>query len=154
MNNTFSRLQISKTGNLDSSLISRQNKLNLMADLMRMKYENPNLKQSEIANQLGYSSSTLQRNRNDIDMILPHTIQPKNTKKRTKKASNTNFDNNSQGEHDLNRPRLTSNDLKETSNEPVKNKRNKINKIGEINGDPGSVQISGEDLIEQAFSSD
>ena len=32
-----------------------------MADFMRMKYENPKLKQSEIANQLGYSTSTLQR---------------------------------------------------------------------------------------------
>ena len=40
MNNTFSLQQISKTGNLDSNLISRQNKLNLMADFMRIKNEN------------------------------------------------------------------------------------------------------------------
>ena len=65
MNNTFSLQQISRTGNLDSNLISRQYKRKLMADFMRMKYENPKLKQSEIANQLGYSSSTLQRYRND-----------------------------------------------------------------------------------------
>ena len=61
MNNTFSPQQISRTSNLDANIKSRQYKLNLMADFMRMKYENPKLMQSEIANQLGYSSSPLQR---------------------------------------------------------------------------------------------
>ena len=61
MNNSFSLQQIQKTSGLDANLISRQYKLNLMADFMRMKYENPRLKQTEIANRLGYSSSTLQR---------------------------------------------------------------------------------------------
>ena len=58
MNNTFSLQQISRSSNLDANLISRQNKLNLMADFMLKKYENPKLKQSETANQLGYSTST------------------------------------------------------------------------------------------------
>ena len=40
-----------------------------MADFMRIKYRTPKLKQSEIANQLGYSSSTLQRYRNDINIL-------------------------------------------------------------------------------------
>ena len=40
-----------------------------MADFMQMKYENPKLIQSEKTNQLGYSSSTLQRYRNDINML-------------------------------------------------------------------------------------
>ena len=61
MKNTFSLQQISRTSNLDANLITRQYKLNLMADYMRMIYENPKLKQPEIANQLGYSSSFLQR---------------------------------------------------------------------------------------------
>ena len=52
MNNTFSVQQISSTSNLDANLISRQYKLNLMADFMRMKIENPKLKQSQITNQL------------------------------------------------------------------------------------------------------
>ena len=30
-----------------------------MADFMRMKYENPKKKQTEMANQLGYTTSTL-----------------------------------------------------------------------------------------------
>ena len=32
-----------------------------MADFIRVKYENPKVKKFEIANQLGLSSSTLQR---------------------------------------------------------------------------------------------
>ena len=42
MNNSFSLQQIQKTSNLDANLISRQYKLNLMADFMRLKYENTN----------------------------------------------------------------------------------------------------------------
>ena len=61
MNISFYLQQTQKTSNLDANLISRQYKLNLMTDFMRVKYENPRLKQSEIANRLGYTSSTLQR---------------------------------------------------------------------------------------------
>ena len=59
MNNSFSLQQIQKTSNLDATLISRQYELNLIADFLRVNNENPKLKQSEIANQLGLSSSTL-----------------------------------------------------------------------------------------------
>ena len=60
MKNNFSRQQMSRTGNLDSNLISRKYKLNLMVDFMRVKYENTKPKQNEIANKLGYSTRTLQ----------------------------------------------------------------------------------------------
>ena len=80
MNNTFSLQQISRTSNLVAILISRQYKLNLMADFMRVKNENPKLKQSEIANKLGLSS-TVQRYRNDINMLSPYGIQPNITNK-------------------------------------------------------------------------
>ena len=59
MNNTSSLQQIQKTSNLDANVIPRQFKLNLMADFKWVKYENPKLKQSQIANQLSYS--TLER---------------------------------------------------------------------------------------------
>ena len=85
MDNNFSLQQIQKTSNLDANLISRQYKLNLMADFMKLKYENPRMRQSEIANQLGMSSSTLQRYRNDINMLSPYRISPNNTKKRPKR---------------------------------------------------------------------
>ena len=39
MNNSFSLQQISKTGNLESNLITRQYKLNLMARFMEIKNE-------------------------------------------------------------------------------------------------------------------
>ena len=124
MNNSFSLQQIQRTSNLDANLISRQYKLNLMADFMKVKYENPRMRQSEIANQLGMSSSTLQRYRNDINMLSPYRINPNNTKKRTKKVKIDDIG-------DLKRPQMTSNDVKTTSNEPVKNKKNKL-KAGSI----------------------
>ena len=114
MNNSFSLQQISKTGNLDSTLLSRQYKLNLMADFMRINYESPKLKQSEMANQLGYSSSTSQRYRIDVNMLSPYRIQPNNTNKRAEKASNTKFNSNSHCEHDLKKPQMTSLNLIKT----------------------------------------
>ena len=105
MNSTFSLQQISTTSTLDGNLLSRHFKLYLMAGFLLMKNENPKLKQSEIANQLGYSSPSLQRYRNDINMLSPSRIQSNNTNKRTKKVSNTKFDNNSHREHDLKGPR-------------------------------------------------
>ena len=119
MNNNFSLQQIQKTSNLDANLISRQYKLNLMADFMTVKYENPRMKQSEIANQLGMSSSTLQRYRNDKNMLSPYRISPNNVKKRSKKAKIDDIG-------DLKRPQMTSNDAKTTSNETNKNKKNKV----------------------------
>ena len=65
-------------------------------------------KQSQVDNQLGYSTSSLQRYRNDINMLSRYRIQLDNTNKRTKKLSNTNFDNNYFRDHDLKRPQLTS----------------------------------------------
>ena len=44
MKNTFSLQQISRTSNLDANLISRLYKLNLVADFLRVKHENPKLK--------------------------------------------------------------------------------------------------------------
>ena len=61
MNITFSLQQITQTGNLDSNLTLRQNKLDLMARFMDIKYVNPKIRQDRRANDLGFSSSTLKR---------------------------------------------------------------------------------------------
>ena len=127
MNDSFSLQQIQKTSNLDANLISRQYKLNLMADFMRVKYENPRMKQSEIANQLGMSSSTIKRYRNDINMLSPYKINPNNAKKRQKKAKN---DDNGE----LKRPQLASNDLKTTSNDKKTRSKNVL-KAGSLQED-------------------
>ena len=44
------------------------------------------MKESEIADQLGYSSSILRRYRNDINMLSPYRIQLNINNKRSKKA--------------------------------------------------------------------
>ena len=124
MNNNFSLQQVQKTSNLDANLISRQYKLNLMADFMKVKYENPRMRQSEIANQLGMSSSTLQRYRNDINMFSPYRISPNNTKKPSKKAKIDDIG-------DLKRPQMTSNDSKPTSNDKKTKSRNVL-KAGSV----------------------
>ena len=86
MNITFSLQQIGRNSNLDANLICRHYKLNQMADFKQLKYENSKLKQSEIANQIGYSFSTLQRYRNVINLLLLHRIRAYTTSKRTKKG--------------------------------------------------------------------
>ena len=132
MNNSFSLQQIQKTSNLDANLISRQYKLNLMADFMKVKYENPRKKQSDIANQIGSSTSTLQRYRNDMKMLSPYRINQNINHKRTKKNKNTDFDNDSHHETDVKRPEMTSNDLKRpqsTSNEKSKKTKTKKNNL-------------------------
>ena len=128
MNNTFSLQQISRTSNLDSILISRQYKLNLTADFMRVNYENPKLKQSEIANQLGCSTNTLQRYRNDINM-LHHTeftrITPINEQKTLKILILTTIHTVTMTSKDLKRPQWSSNGKK------VKTKKNN-SKFGSV----------------------
>ena len=77
-------------------------------------------------------------------MLLPYRINPNNTNKRTKKVSNTNFAKNSQLNPDVKRLQMTSNDLKTTSNEPVKSERNKL-KGGSFHG---NVEINEHYLDE------
>ena len=71
MNNIPSLSEINKTSNMDPNLITRHFKLKLMNDFMNIKYQNPKLKQSEIASQLDMSPSTIQRHRNDINTLSP-----------------------------------------------------------------------------------
>ena len=131
MNNSFSLQQIQKTSNLDANLISRQYKLNLIADFMRLKDQKPKMKQSDIANQLSLSSSTIQRYRNDINMLSPDRIHSSNIIKRIKEAKNTNCDNDSQPNHDNKRPEMTSNDLKTTQSESNEKNKNVL-KAGSV----------------------
>ena len=112
MNNTPSLNEINRTANMDPNLLTRHHKLKLMNDFMYVKYQNPKMKQSEIDNELNLSSSTIQRYRNDINMLSPYRINPNNVKKQSKKAKINDID-------DLKRPQTT-------SNESVKNKKNKL----------------------------
>ena len=110
--NTPSLNEINKTANMDPNLITKHYKLKLMNDFLNIKYQKPKMEQSEIASQLDISSSTLNRYKNDVNMLSPYRINQNNGRKRTKKASNTDLDNNSPHEADIQRPQITSNELK------------------------------------------
>ena len=107
---------MNKTANMDPNLITKHYQLKLMSDFMNIKYLNPKPKQSEVASQLNVSTSTIQRQRKDINMLSPYRINRNNVKKRPKKAK---IDDNG----DLKRPQMTSNDLNSTSND--NNKKSK-----------------------------
>ena len=74
---------------------------------MRFKYKTPKIKQSELANHLGYSTSTLQRYKNDVNMLSPYRFQSNNINKRTKKPSKTKFDNISHHDPGVKRSEVT-----------------------------------------------
>ena len=75
-----------------------------MNDFMNIKNQNPKMTQSQISSQLNMSRSTLQRYRNDINMISSYKNNSKNVKKQQKK---TKIDHNA----DLKRPQMTSKQL-------------------------------------------
>ena len=66
---------------MDPNLITRHYKLKLINDFINIRYQNPKLKQSEIASQLNMSTSTIQRHKNDINMLSPYRNNPNNVKK-------------------------------------------------------------------------
>ena len=119
MNNIPSLNEINKNSAMDPNMLTKYYKLKIMNDFMYMKYQNPKLKQSELANNLNMSSSTIQRYRNDINMLSPYRISPNNVKKRTKKAKIDDIG-------DLKRPQMTSNVVKTSLNETVKIKRTNL----------------------------
>ena len=109
---------------MNPNMLTKYYKLKLMNDFMNIKYQNPKMTQLEISSQLNMSPSTIQRYRNDINMISPYRINPNNVKKRSKK---TKIDDNG----DLKRPNLTSNDLKSSSNDK-KTKSKNVLKAGSV----------------------
>ena len=112
MNNTPSLNEINKTANMDPISITRFYQLKLMNDFMNVKYQNPKMKQSEIASQIKVSTSSIQRQRNDINMNSPYRINQNSVKKRTKKAKIDENTDHKRGSDDLKRPQMTSNDKK------------------------------------------
>ena len=124
MNNTPSLNEINKNSTMDPNMLTKYYKLKLMNDFMNIKYHNPKMSQSEISSQLNMSPSTIQRYRNDINMISPYRIKPNNVKKQSKKVK---IDNNG----DLKRPQMTSNDLKTTSNDKKPRSKNVL-KAGSV----------------------
>ena len=119
MNNTPSSNEINKNSTMNPIMLTKYYKLKIMNDFMNIKYQNPNLTQSEISCQLNMSSSTIQKYRNDTNMFSQYRINPNNVKKRSKKAK---IDDNG----DLKRPQMTSNDLKTSSNDKKTKSKNNL----------------------------
>ena len=118
--NTPSLSEINKIANMDPYLITRHHRLKLMKDFMNIKYQNPKMKQSEIASQLNISTSSIQRQRNDINMNSPYRINQNNVKKRQKKVKIDENNDYKMGSDDLKRPQMTSNDKKTKSKNVLK----------------------------------
>ena len=125
MNNTPSLNEINKNSTMNPNMLTKYYKLKIMNDFMNIKNQNPKMTQSEISSKLNMSPSTIQRYRNDINMISPYRINPNNLKKQQKK---TKIDKND----DLKRLQLTSNDLKTTSNDEKKTKSKNVSKAGSV----------------------
>ena len=86
------------------------------------------MKQSEIANQLGYSTSTLQRYTNDINMLSPYRIHTNYTNKQQKKTSNTNSNNDLHRDPDVKRTQVTQMTSKDLNLLQMKEKESKNKK--------------------------
>ena len=86
MNNTPSLNEINKNSTMNLNMLTKYYKLKIMNDFMNIKYQNPKMTQSQISSQLNMSPSTIQRYRNDINMISPYRINSNNVKKQQKKA--------------------------------------------------------------------
>ena len=105
---------------MDANSITRFYQLKLMNDFMNVKYQNPKMRQAEIASQLKVSTSSIQRQRNDINMNSPYRINQNNVKKRTKKDKKDEIADHKGGVDDLGRPQKTSNDKKTKSKNVLK----------------------------------
>ena len=111
-----------------------------MADFMRLKYENPGMKQSQIANEISLSTCTLQSYRNGKNMLSPYRINPNNTKN-DQKWVKIMILTRIRITKSTSKPQTTSNDLKRpqsTSNENKKKTKTKNNLKG------GSIQENVE----------
>ena len=113
--NTPSLSEINKTANMDPNSKTRFYHLKLMNGFVIVKYQNPKMKQSEISTRLKVSTSSIQRQRNEMNMNSPYRINPNNVEKRSRKVKIDENNDIKRGSVDLNRPQMTSNDKKTKS---------------------------------------
>ena len=140
--NTYSLEQISKTGNLDSDLILRHYKLDLMNKFIEIKSNNPKLTQKGIAKQIGYSDSTLSKYRKDVNMKSPY----KSTRPRKNFTSCRNT-----SKYVTNCQQVTSQNVTDRQNTSKYLTERHKNKSKLKGGDPNNINMSGRQLIEQVF---
>ena len=69
MTKTPSLNEINKNSTMNPNMLTKCFKLKIMNDFMNIKYQNPKMTQSQITSQLNICPSTIQRYKNDINMI-------------------------------------------------------------------------------------
>ena len=128
MNKRFSYDNMIKSRSIEPNDLNRTFKLDRCCDFMEEKYNNPNLTQKEICNQLGFTDRTIRRYRDDIKMDSPYRIKNHKKKKPKQSPSSTATGN--------------------IKSVPNKRSKNNVMKGGNI---PVIHTISGKELIDQAI---
>ena len=142
MNNRFTIDQLSKSETVDPNSINRLYKINKMLDFMEIRSNNPRMTQKQICNQLGTSDSTIKRYRNDINMDSPYN-RNNYKRKKTKKTPDITTENNKTA-------------IDESSKNKIIEKRIKNRLKNEIKGGnvSNSHTISSKEIIDYAFQKD
>ena len=135
MSNNFTTDQLTKSQSVDPNSINRFYKLSMMLNFLEITSNNPRRTQNQSCNQLGTSGNTIKRYRDDIQMDSPNNRSKYKTKNKKPDSTVTQSQTHS-------------------SNETPKNKiSTKTNKKNVLKcGDPNNDPLSGEELINQAFS--
>ena len=121
MNSTYSLDQIQKTGDFNADILMRQNKLDKMAKLLEVKSNNPGL--NNLKSPICWNYHFLRYNNIEEKKLCFHLIGYHHHQKLKKKTSNTNLDDVKVTSKVL---KMTSNDLKTTSKEPVKIEKSRL----------------------------
>ena len=69
--NSFTIDMAAKSETLNSNSVLQIYKPNMMINVMEIKYNEPKLTQIQISKQIGFSDSTIKRNRHDINIDSP-----------------------------------------------------------------------------------
>ena len=152
MNNRFTIDQLSKSELIDPNSINRLYKINKMLDFMEIRSNNPRMTQKQICNQLGTSDSTIKRYRN-INMDSPYN-RNNYKKKKIKKTPDITTENNKTAIDDSSKNK---NIEKRIKNRHIKgggiSDSHKISCKEIIDyAFQKDNQLSGKELIEQAFN--
>ena len=147
--NTYSLSQVSRTGYLDSNLILRQYKLDLMGKFMQIKSNNPKMAQKEISKEHGFPDSTLSRYRKDNNMTNPHYSTNSGVKTSHKNVQDRQNTSKYVEIRHIDAEKITENQQSTLENGQKQRKNRQKSEIKA--GAPTNVLLSGRELNEQAF---
>ena len=151
MNKRFSYDNMIKSKSIEPNDLIRTYKLDRCCDFMELKYNNPRMTQKQICNQLGFSDSTIKRDRDDIKMDSPYR-RITNKRKKPNQLSNTITENINKNENTKNK--ISEKRIKNSLKNNIKGGNisdNHTISSKEIIDYAFKDNLSGKELIEQAF---